>query len=325
MAVDTTIAAERRAELWRGPLLIVAVAGAVAVLGGLLGLRDAQVARSFAVVFLSIVLEAFPFIVLASIVGAAVETWAPERVFKFIARLPAVLAVPVAGLLGSFLPICDCGSVPVARRLARRGLHPGAAVAFMLAAPVVNPIVVFGTIVAFRLRPQVVWGRMALAYIVALVVAWTLSPQARDMLTDRGGDHPHDHEHGSFFQTLANDTVFMGRYLVIGALGAATIQTFVPRSILSGLSSSVPLSIVGMMVLAMGLSICAQADAFVAASFTSFAPAAQLAFVTFGPMVDLKLLSVYSGAFGAQAARRLAIAVALPVLVGALWFHALTT
>jgi uncharacterized protein len=265
--------------------------------------------------------------VIGSLVAAAVEVYAPERMTRLLARMPAPVAIPVAGLMGTFFPVCDCGSIPVARRLANKGLHPAGCVAFMLGAPVVNPIVAFSTFVAFQFRAEVAIARMMLAYAVAVIAAWAMSPVAREMMTrplptDTG--HSHEH-HGSFHHVFSHDVVFMGRYLVIGALAAAAIQTFLPRAVFVAVSSNLPVSILAMMLLAVGLSICAQADAFVAASFTQFHPAALVAFLTLGPNVDLKLLSIYHAAFGARHTRRLVVSVALPVLVGSLWMSAITS
>ena len=328
MAVEV-VAAREHVGAWRGPMLVVGGLTIVAVCGLALGLRRSSSVQAFSVVFLSIVLEALPFIVIGSVVSAALETVAPERVSRVLRRVPSPVAVPVGAMLGCFLPVCECASIPVARRLARRGFPPNAALAYMLAAPVVNPVVIVATAIAFRGRPSVVWGRVVIAYFVAVVVAWVLSPQAAGMFAPSAGTqevaavHAHEQPESrlSFSDVLADDIVFMGRYLVVGATLAAALQALVPRSVLDGVARTTLGSVITLMVLAVALSVCSEADAFVAASFTSFVPGALVAFLVFGPMVDLKLIAIYGGSFGAAATRRLVLAIAGPVVVGALWFQ----
>src|SRR4029450_9446071 len=83
---------------------------------------------------------------------------------------------------GIAFPICECGSVPVARRLAAKGLMPSAAVTFMLAAPVVNPVVIASTFVAYRGRGSLwtmVIGRFTLGILVAMAVGWVIGRSSR--------------------------------------------------------------------------------------------------------------------------------------------------
>jgi uncharacterized membrane protein YraQ (UPF0718 family) len=238
------------------------------------------------------------------------------------------LQLPAAAVAGFAFPVCDCGSVPVARRLASKGLAPGAAITFMLAAPILNPLVIASTIVAYRGRDvlwQMVIGRMVLGLITAIVVGWVIGERTKEeLLRPRPSDAlVHSHEHDSrmteFFGHLAADFIFMGRYLVLGAAVAGALQTFLPQSILSSVAGVPILDVVVMMALAAMLSICSESDAFVAASFVQFGFAAQLAFLCFGPMVDMKLGFLYSGTFGTRFFRTVAIVVAAVTLTGTLW------
>jgi hypothetical protein len=221
--------------------------------------------------------------------------------------------------------------VPVARRLARKGLTPAAAVTFMLAAPIVNPVVIASTYVAYRGRDIVgvmVFGRLALGFAIAIIVGWVVGrKRADDLLRARRAEVAHhDDERGRatrFFGHLTGDLVFMGRFLIVGAAAAAAIQTFVPQTFLDGLASLPVLSIVAMMVLAYVLSLCSESDAFVAASFVQFSAAAQLAFLVFGPMVDTKLSALYLGTFGRGFLGTVVIAVGSTTLVAALWVEVL--
>ena len=164
--------ASSRAGLW----VITGLAG-IAILVRLFDPEQFAWVRNFLIVFGSLLVEAMPFIVLGAFVSAAIEVFVPASAFEKIARLPRGLQIPAAAASGMAFPVCECGSVPVARRLAAKGLAPSAAVTFMLAAPIVNPVVVASTYVAYRGRDTVaimVLGRLALGFIVAMAVGWVL-------------------------------------------------------------------------------------------------------------------------------------------------------
>ena len=288
--------------------------------------------QNLLLVFGSLLIEAVPFVLLGAVVSAAIEVFVPVSVFERLTGLPRPLQLPVAGLAGFAFPVCECGSVPVARRLAAKGLTPAAAVTFMLAAPILNPIVIISTVVAYRGRDTLwpmVLGRAGLGLLAAMAVGWVVSNRRPDeLLRARPEDdqaHEHDHDMGakSFFGHLAGDFVFMGRFLVIGALVAAALQTFVPQSIIGSVADTPVLALVAMMALAFVLSLCSESDAFVAASFVQFGVGAQLAFLVFGPMVDTKLGILYSATFSRGFFRTVVIAVGAVTLVGTLWIEVL--
>lgn len=282
---------------------------------------------NFGIVFGSLLIEAMPFILLGAVVSALIEVAVPSSFFERLARLPEPLQLPAAGVAGFAFPVCECGSVPVARRLMAKGLSPAAAVTFMLAAPILNPIVITSTIVAYGGRPSfwpMVVGRAALGFVTAMAVGWVVGRQpANALLHTAGDDHRHDHAHDSgpraFFGHLSGDFIFMGRYLVLGAAVAAALQTLVPQSIIGSVAGTPVLDLVAMMGLAFVLSLCSESDAFVAASFVQFGIAAQLAFLVFGPMVDTKLGVLYSGTFNKAFFKTVLIVVTAVTLAGTLW------
>ncbi len=307
--------------------MLVAVALLVSV--GDLG-RIAWV-RTFFVIFGSILIQALPFVMLGAFAAALVEVFVPIGVFEKLGALPRPLQLPAAALAGLAFPICECGSVPVARRLMQRGLMPSAAVTFMLAAPVLNPVVIASTYVAFRGRSTLwtmVGGRFLLGMLVAIAVGWAVGNRSKEQLLKPNPEEEHEHllELGRpearwrrFFVHLGNDFLFMGRYLLLGATIAAAIQTFLPTSVLTGVATRSVISVLTMMALAAALSLCSESDAFVAASFVQFGPAAQLGFLVFGPMVDLKLVALYAGTFRRGFARTVVLVSAVATFVGALW------
>ncbi len=286
--------------------------------------------RNLVIIFGSLLVEAMPFIALGALVSAGIEVFVPSSAFAKIARLPRSLQLPAAAISGMAFPVCECGSVPVARRLARKGLAPSAAVTFMLAAPIVNPVVIASTAVAYRGRDTLwlmVLGRLGLGLLVAMVVGWVIGARRpQDLLRPRGDLEAHEVEDTEsrwrrFFGHLTGDLVFMARFLILGALLAAAIQTFVPQSIVDRVADLPILSLVAMMALAYLMSLCSESDAFVAASFVAFGPSAQLAFLVFGPMVDMKLSALYVGTYSQGFLRTTVIAVGASTLVATMWMQ----
>lgn len=152
---------------------IIAGVFLLVVAGRLLGLADAAALQTFTIVASSIVIEALPFVMLGAVVSGIIEVYVSDTTFLRLASLPVALQIPAAALGGVALPVCECGSVPIARRVIARGLHPAAGIAFMLAAPVVNPVVLLSTWVAYQGRDIVVpmvAGRAALGLVLAIAV-----------------------------------------------------------------------------------------------------------------------------------------------------------
>jgi uncharacterized protein len=287
--------------------------------------------RTYLVIFGSLLVQALPFVMLGALAAALVEVFVPVGALERLGRVPRPLQLPAAALAGLAFPICECGSVPVARRLAQRGLMPSAAVTFMLAAPVINPVVIASTFVAYRGRSTtwtMVGGRFLLGMLVAIAVGWVIGGRSKDELLKPNPEEAREHlthltrpeaRWRRFFVHLGNDFLFMGRYLILGAMIAAAIQTFLPASVLTSVADVPVVSILVMMVLAAALSLCSESDAFVAASFVQFGPSAQLAFLVSGPMVDAKLVPLYAGTFRRGFVRALVVGVFAATLVGTLW------
>jgi len=336
MAVDveprgSTIGAPKRARPKSSVVWVLAMLGGVAVLTRAVDPSSLPWLRNLLIVFGSLLVEAMPFILIGATVSAAIEVLVPASAFARIATLPPRLQMPVAAAAGVAFPVCECGSVPVARRLATKGLSPGAAITFMLAAPIVNPVVVASTFVAYRGRDTLwtmVLGRLALGFVVAMTVGWVMGRLSSGELLRARAAQVEAHEVDiaearwrRFFGHMTGDVVFMARFLIIGAALAAAIQTFVPQSIVDSVASLPVLSLLAMMVLAFVMSLCSESDAFVAASFTAFGPAAQLAFLVFGPMVDLKLAALYMGTYRRGFLRTAVVAVGATTLVATLWIQ----
>jgi uncharacterized protein len=315
--------------------LTLALAGALLVilaLGRFADLDEVPAAGTFVLIFTSLVVEALPFVLMGALVSAVIEVYAPPRLIARAANLPLRLQLPVAALGGFAFPVCECGSVPVARRLIAKGMHPAAGLTFMLASPILNPIVLVSTWVAYSGRgvaAEMVLGRAGLGLVLALAAGWAIGGErAGDLLRPRpeepaglASDARVENRFSVFTAHLATDFFYMGRFVVLGGAIAAAMQTAIPQSIVSGVAGTPVVGALALMGLAFVLSLCSEADAFVAVSFVQFPLGSQLAFLVFGPVVDAKLALLYGATFRRRFVLRLAV-VAIPVtLAGSLWFE----
>jgi hypothetical protein len=268
----------------------------------------------FASIFLGIFIEAAPFLLFGTLASGLVEVFFSK---DLIARLIPKRALPgtiLGSLMGIVFPVCECGVVPLTRRMFRKGLPLSAGVAFLLAAPVINPIVFFATASAFGFGLMLAL-RFALSMGIAIGTGMVFSaaqtpqealkpiPGTNAFVPIQGiGIETTKPPIGERFRqvlTIALDEFFeMGRYLVIGATLAAAMQTFIPQNLLVAIGQGPIVSVLAMMALAVLLSICSTVDSFVALGFVGiFSPGAILAFLVFGPMVDIKAVLMYARVF----------------------------
>jgi hypothetical protein len=282
----------------------------------------------------SIVLEAAPFLLLGSLLSAVVDRLVDtERIARRIPKGP--FGRMAVGLLGGMvMPICECGSVPLARRLLGKGVPPLTAITYMLAAPVINPIVLLSTYVAFGGNLTMVLSRALVVACGAALAGWLCGARLyADFHADSNRptlqpDVNHLHSHCShsvsddgrrrrmvlnLLSSGASEFLDMGKYLVLGALASAAFKVFLPWQLVQALAGNASLAIAVLMLLAVLLCVCSEADAFVAASFVYAPPAAQLSFMAVGAMVDLKLIGMYFSAFPKKIAWTLIIVPALCV------------
>ncbi|WP_175990413.1 permease [Bacillus sp. Marseille-Q1617] len=269
--------------------------------GDLISIPDAVMSSSFVnvtTIFLSILLEAIPFILIGVFASSVIQVFVSESMLrKWIPKRYPYLALFPAAMVGAILPVCECAIVPVARRLIKKGVPAHLAIVVMVTAPILNPIVFASTYYAFQNNMTVVWGRMILGFIAAILIGafvYKLFGKQNPLIEEK---HTHHHEHhyasnGRMMQTIvhASDEFFdMGKYLVIGAFVAAVFQTYLDRELLVGIGSNDVAGPAVMMAFAYIVSLCSEADAFVASSFGSlFTTSSLLAFLVYGPMIDFK-------------------------------------
>lgn len=309
----------------RGVAIVLLVVALAAVARPLLDhLFDRPAVAQWATIFVAIAVQAMPFLVLGVSVSAAIAAFVPSDFLPRMLPSRPALAVPVAAAAGAALPGCECGSVPIAGRLISRGVTPAAALAFLLSAPAINPVVLVSTAVAFPGRPQVVGARLLASLLAAIVVGLVWSRFGRDHLLDPGRRRMHEHQ-GSHLQvfmlTAQHDLLSAGGFLIIGAGTAATLQTVAPRGVLDNVAANDLVAVLALGLLAVVMAICSEADAFVAASLTQFSMTARLTFMVVGPMVDVKLIALQAGTFGRAFTVRFApltllVAIACSTAVG---------
>lgn len=303
-------------------IVLLLVAGSLALRNRVSWFQDEDL-RNWATLFVSVTIQALPFLVLGVVVSGLIAVFvSPELVEKLLPRRP-VLAVPTAGLAGMALPGCECGSVPIAGRLVSSGTPPAAALTFLLAAPAINPVVLVSTAVAFPNDGRLVLARFIASFSAAVIVGMWWSRRSGDSLLEVV---KHDHDHGSnrlesFMDVASRDFVHAGGYLVVGAMAAATLQLVVPRTVLDTVADNELLSVLVFAGLAVLLSICSEADAFVAAGLPQFSLTSRLVFLVVGPVIDLKLVAMHAGIFGRRFAMvfapvTLTVAVLSAVIVG---------
>jgi uncharacterized protein len=264
-------------------------------------------AQLFGQVLVAILLESLPFVLLGVIVSGVLEVFVPpDRLARLVPRNRVLRLLAAAGL-GVVLPVCNCGIVPVGRRLIRKGLPLEMAVVYMLAGPIINPIVIASTAVAFAGQGLGLWmpvARVLCGLAVAMVVGVAVTRWGGTMAVPASDHDSHSVAGHIRIRTalprivhcVVQDFVLLGGYLLLGSFVAAAFHSFVPRDALLSFDRTPVLGTAGMMVMAFAMNLCSEADAFVAATFGQFTLAARLAFLVFGPMLSFRMAAMYAGA-----------------------------
>jgi uncharacterized membrane protein YraQ (UPF0718 family) len=202
---------------------------------------------------------------------------------------------------GAALPGCECGSVPVARRLFGEGTSGAAALTFMLSAPAINPVVLVATAVAFPGQPAMVLARCVASLITAITMGllWQRFGRAEWVTRRLPSPHPTDASRWTVFTEAArHDFLQAASYLVLGAAAAALLRVALPPWVFQHIAGHLVLGVLTMALLAVVLALCSEADAFVAASLTMLPLLPRLVFLVVGPAVDVKLSAMQAGMFG---------------------------
>jgi uncharacterized membrane protein YraQ (UPF0718 family) len=307
--------------------------------------------------FTSLLVEAMPFLLIGVLLSSSLIFFIDENVL--ITKLPKnpFIGAIIGSIFGFFFPVCECGNVPVARRFLLKGLPTSVAISFLLAAPAVNPVVLWSTYVAFRGQPHIVWLRIIFSLAIAITMGCIFSfqsdprPLLKPLLAKRltvlmqtneaeklapkqtkvkeytllqsgsfilGGEGKTIKMDEDLLKTADNRNMKvswwqkwdlfinnvqielreLGGILILGSAIAAFIQVFVPREIILNLGQDTISSILAMMILAVVVSICSTVDSFFVLSFAStFTTGSLVAFLVFGPMIDIKAIGLMLSIF----------------------------
>ncbi len=319
----------------------------------------------FLIRFQSVLWEAMPFIVLGALIAGVLEEFLPQEFITKLLPRSAVPAVMVGALIGLIFPMCECGIVVVMRRLLRKGLPLSCCIAYMLAGPIINVVVIMSTWVAFRehgitkddpygIAPQMVGLRVGLGFVVAVVTALVVHLQYTKygnalltaVATPPGTPAPQPAAArpaagpagvvpvaqparpslmvrlGNISATALHDFVDITVFLILGAALAALARSYITSDQIEYISREQPyLAIPAMMVLAVMMCLCSEADAFVAASFTKMHVSAKIAFLVLGPMLDLKLLMMFTRVFRARLIATIVVCVVVLTLILSVGVH----
>lgn len=293
--------------------------------------------------FLSILFEGAPYILVGTLLSGFIDAFLPAKLLERVLPKNRVLSTFSAGFLGLVFPVCECAVVPVVRRLVQKGLPMSCAITYLLSAPIINPIVIVSTLTAFNNfkagQPNapidesnlpMMLARISLGYIVAVGIgiallrrrpsevlhadiAATVESAGSAKPEDRG---PFDTRLIHAMRTAMRDFLDTAMYFSIGVIITSVFNTQVDQTRIQAVAGHDIFAVPSLMALAFVLALCSTSDAFIAAPMATFSIGAKLAFLVFGPMMDVKLIFMYSAVFR----RRFVVgmAITLFVVVGAL-------
>ena len=294
-----------------------------------------DILKNVGVIFISIFFESVPFLLLGAFLSGIIETYVSNEKIAEIIPKNKILGSIVGVFLGFFLPACDCAVIPVSKRLLKKKVPINVAISFMLASPIINPVVLLSTYNAFyRTNPEIFWYRLLFGIVIALLIGVVMGiifgkkevitnsliseteecqhchkykekKKIGDDFKDLKDCHCHHEKHSShslknnilsICRHTAYDLFEVVKYLMFGALIASLVQVLLPRNILTIFNNNQILSIVVLMLFAYLISLCSTSDSFVGKSLLSiFNESSIIAYLLLGPMIDIKNTFVLLG------------------------------
>ena len=274
-----------------------------------------DIIKNISIIFTSIFFESLPFLLLGSLISSIIETYVSNETMAKIIPKNKILGSIVGIFLGFFLPACDCAVIPVSKRLLKKKVPVNVAISFMLASPIINPVVLLSTYNAFyKTNPKIFWYRLLLGIVIALLIGTIMGIVfgrkeviKNNFETDEECEHCHCHHHEKHHHSFKNDFLSICKhtaydlfevvkYLMFGALIASLVQVLLPRNILMLFNNNQVLSIAVLMLFAYLISLCSTSDSFVGKSLLStFSTTSIMAYLLLGPMIDIKNTIVLFG------------------------------
>ncbi|HOC92029.1 MAG TPA: permease [bacterium] len=290
---------------------------------------DLEQLSEFRLFFVGLIVETTPFIAVASLM-AFIFAFVPQDAFRRLFSGNKIVSIFIAAAAGFVIPLCECSIVPIAARLARRGLPLPVAVTLMVAVPSLSPIVVASTSVAFSSAPHIIHIRFAAGFILAVATGLIflfldrdgkLSAQPFpdepermcDCAVEKPGGLSFEEKVKAGLDDAAGDFTRMMVYIVAASAIAAAIKSLVPADIVSAVGGNSIVSVPAMMLFSFILSTCSDADAFIPAAMIGFSAASKLSFMLLGPALDLKLSIMHFSFLPRRAA--VILIIVIPALV----------
>ena len=271
-----------------------------------------DIVKNISIIFISIFFESLPFLLLGSLISSIIENYVSNETISKIIPKNKVLGSIVGIFLGFFIPACDCAVIPISKRLLKKKVPINVAISFMLASPIINPVVLLSTYYAFyKTNPSIFWYRLLFGILISLIIGILMGLifSGDDVTinnTDECEECGHCH-HKKQKTSLKNDFLFIFKhaaydlfdvvkYLMFGALIASFTQVLLPRDILNMFNNNQVLSIITLMLFAYLISLCSTSDSFVGKSLVStFSNGSIIAYLLLGPMIDIKNTIVLFG------------------------------
>ena len=261
-----------------------------------------DIIKNISIIFTSIFFESLPFLLLGSFISSIIEVnISNDKIAKMIPK-NKILGSIVGIFLGFFIPACDCAVIPITKRLIKKKVPINVSISFMLASPIINPVVLLSTYYAFyKTNPEIFFCRIVFGIIIALLVGVLMGNifDGEEVIIDNNCAHCHCHSKNKFLAILKHagtDLHEVVKYLMIGALIASIIQVMFPRELLDMFNNNNILSIITLMIFAYLVSLCSTADSFVGKSLlSSFSKGSIIAYLLLGPMIDIKNTLVLLG------------------------------
>lgn len=274
-----------------------------------------DIIKNISIFFISIFFESLPFLLLGSIISSVIETYVSNETIEKLIPQNKILGSIVGVILGFFIPACDCAVIPISKRLLKKKVPINVAISFMLASPIINPVVLLSTYYAFfKTNPSIFWYRLIFGILIALIIGIIMGIifGKKDIIINDSDEELHcehchsahcecEHEHEqSKLESIIKHTAFdffdVVKFLMFGALIASLVQVLLPRSVLNIFNENTILSVFALMLFAYLISLCSTSDSFVGKSLlSSFSQTSIIAYLLLGPMIDIKNTIVLLG------------------------------
>lgn len=176
------------------------------------------------------------FIGISFLVGLMLEYIPPERIRKAMGG-EGWLGNLVGAGFGSITPFCSCSTIPLTMGFLEAGAPFGATMSFLIASPLLNPVIL-GMVVAFMgWKVAVIYG--VVAFILAMVSGrlWARLGLAKEVKKVRvRGGHDEDEKEYPKYKKAAKFalTTFwsMLPYLILGVAIGAAIYGLLPSDVI---------------------------------------------------------------------------------------------